>query len=57
MDSERTFKPTPQQRMLLELARSFAGISDPKRRDALTNLARLLATAGPSGELDDQAAA
>src|SRR5262245_61169822 len=26
MDSERTFKPTPQQRMLLELARNFIGM-------------------------------
>src|SRR5262245_55520835 len=26
MDGERTFKPTPQQRMLLELARNFIGM-------------------------------
>ena len=33
----------PQQRMLLELARNFAGINSRKHQDALCNLARVLA--------------
>jgi transcriptional regulator with XRE-family HTH domain len=33
----------PQQRMLLELARNFAGINNRKHQDALCNLARVLA--------------
>jgi transcriptional regulator with XRE-family HTH domain len=33
----------PQQRMLLELARNFAGIGSRKHQDALCNLARVLA--------------
>ena len=33
----------PQQRMLLELARNFAGIGNRKHQDALCNLARVLA--------------
>ena len=37
----------PQQRMLLELARNFAGIGNRKHQDALCNLARVLA----NGEL------
>ena len=32
IDGERTFKPTPQQRMLLELARNFTAISEPRQR-------------------------
>lgn len=35
----------PQQRMLLELARNFAGIGNRKHQDALCNLARVLASA------------
>ena len=34
----------PQQRMLLELARNFAGIGNRKHQDALCNLARVLAS-------------
>jgi transcriptional regulator with XRE-family HTH domain len=36
----------PQQRMLLELARNFAGISNRKHQDALCNLARALTNGG-----------
>ena len=43
MGGERAFKPTTQQRMLLELARNFASISNPRHRDALGDLARILA--------------
>ena len=34
----------PQQRMLLELARNFAGIGNRKHQDALCGLARVLAS-------------
>ena len=43
MDSERTFKPTPQQRMLLELARNFISMPSRKHQEAMCNLARALA--------------
>ncbi len=39
-------KPTemmPQQRMLLELARNFASITNRRHQDAICNLARVLA--------------
>jgi len=42
MDSDRTFKPTPQQRMLLELARNFIAMSNRKHQEALCSLARAL---------------
>jgi transcriptional regulator with XRE-family HTH domain len=42
MDNERSFKPTPQQRMLLELARNFIGMTNRKHQEALCSLARAL---------------
>jgi transcriptional regulator with XRE-family HTH domain len=42
MDGERSFKPTPQQRMLLELARNFIGMPSRKHQEALCSLARAL---------------
>src|SRR3954464_11005673 len=36
--------PRPQQRLLLKLTRSLAGISDPKLQAALSELVRVLAT-------------
>ena len=42
MDSERAFKPTPQQRMLLELARNFINMPSRKHQEAICNLARAL---------------
>lgn len=42
MDTERAFKPTPQQRMLLELARNFIGMPSRKHQEAICNLARAL---------------
>ncbi len=50
IDPEKRNKPKPsemmpQQRMLLELARNFAGINNRKHQDALCNLARVLAKA------------
>ena len=40
---EKGFKPTPQQRMLLELARNFISITNRKHQEALCSLARALA--------------
>jgi transcriptional regulator with XRE-family HTH domain len=42
MDTERAFKPTPQQRMLLELARNFISMPSRKHQEAICNLARAL---------------
>ena len=42
MDSERSFKPTPQQRMLLELARNFISMPSRKHQEAMCSLARAL---------------
>ena len=50
MDSEYSFKPTSQQRMLFDLSRSFAAIQDPRRRAALCDLARVLAVAEPAAD-------
>ena len=52
VDPERRNKPKaaemmPQQRMLLELARNFASITNRKHQDALCNLARVLANGEP----------
>ena len=44
MDSERTFKPTPQQRMLLELARNFINMPSRKHQEAMCSLARALSS-------------
>lgn len=47
MDNEHSFKPTPQQRMLLELARNFIGMPSRKHQEALCSLARALANPEP----------
>ena len=47
------FIPSPSQRMLLDLARSFLNIPDPKHREAVAKLARALAE---SEDRDDRAA-
>lgn len=39
----------PQQRMLLELARNFAGINNRKHQDAICSLAKVLANADKDG--------
>jgi transcriptional regulator with XRE-family HTH domain len=46
------FMPSPSQRMLLDLARNFVSIPDPKHREAVAKLARALAE-GENG--DDRA--
>ena len=43
MDNGQDFKPTPQQRMLLELARNFKALSNPKHQEALSSLVRAVA--------------
>ena len=54
MDGERVFKPTPQQRLLFELAHNFTSISNPWHRAALNDFARDLA-AGEPAEMKDAA--
>ncbi|MCS6779921.1 MAG: helix-turn-helix domain-containing protein [Geminicoccaceae bacterium] len=51
LETDRQFKPTPQQRMLLELARNFVAMPNRKYQDALCALARALA----AGEEEDAA--
>lgn len=43
LQGKRSFAPTTQQRMLLELTRNFVSIPNPRHRDALAGLARALA--------------
>ena len=43
MNGNQDFKPTPQQRMLLELARNFISLPSRKHQEALCSLARALA--------------
>jgi len=45
MDNERDFRPTPQQRMLLDLARNFISLPSRKHQEAICSLARALASA------------
>ena len=42
LESKEDFKPTTQQRMLLELARNFIGMPNRKHQEALCSLARAL---------------
>ncbi len=50
LESEQRFKPTPQQRMLLELARNFVAMPNRKYQDAICALARALAEGGEGEE-------
>jgi transcriptional regulator with XRE-family HTH domain len=55
LGSRQAFKPTGQQRLLLELTRSFLAIPDPRRRAALCDFARALARpSGPEGTTTPQ---
>jgi transcriptional regulator with XRE-family HTH domain len=45
IDTRPSFKPTAQQRMLLELARHFVALPNRRYQEAICNLARALATA------------
>ena len=51
MDSEKSFRPTPQQRMLLDLARNFISLPSRKHQEAICSLARALASAEDMAEL------
>jgi transcriptional regulator with XRE-family HTH domain len=42
LNSDKAFRATPQQRMMLELARNFIGIRDRKHQEALCSMARAL---------------
>ena len=44
LESKEDFKPTTQQRMLLELARNFIGMPNRKHQEALCSLARALSS-------------
>jgi transcriptional regulator with XRE-family HTH domain len=49
LGSDKAFSATPQQRMLLELARNFISIPDRKHQDAVCSLARALSGAHAPG--------
>ena len=50
------FEPTAQQRLILELSRNFAAISDRRRQEAICDLARALANPDmPENPTDDTA--
>ncbi|MEO1089404.1 MAG: helix-turn-helix transcriptional regulator [Pseudomonadota bacterium] len=53
LESDADFKPTPQQRMLLELARNFISLSSRKHQEAICTLARSLADGGENGKTRD----
>ena len=54
-DNGTTVKPTPQQRLLVELARSFLDISNRKHQEAICVLARALASSQPADDADPDA--
>lgn len=55
---EQAFRPTPQQRMLLELARNFISVSNRRHQEAICMLARALADEAASrADGSDSAAA
>src|ERR687892_1319392 len=51
LQSDRSFAPTTQQRLLLELTRNFVNITNQRHREALATLARALAEAANGAEL------
>ena len=48
----RRARPAAQQRLLLELARSFIALPSRKHQEAICNLARVLANTDPIGDVD-----
>jgi transcriptional regulator with XRE-family HTH domain len=50
LGSDKPSSITPQQRMLLELARNFIGISERRHQDAISSLARALSEPGGGPE-------
>ncbi|WGF87324.1 helix-turn-helix domain-containing protein [Marinivivus vitaminiproducens] len=47
LDGEPAFKPTPQQRLLLDLARAFIAIPNRRHQETLCAMARAMADSGP----------
>jgi len=47
MNDDQEFKPTPHQRMLLELARNFVSLPNREHKEALSILVRTLANRNP----------
>jgi transcriptional regulator with XRE-family HTH domain len=45
------FRPTPGQRLLLDLSRNFVSITDRRQQEALCSLARVLSSASSEPEL------
>ena len=57
MSDDQAFRPTPQQRMLLELARNFTSMTSRRHQEALSSLARALNQPELMGDLDPATAA
>lgn len=57
IEARQSFRPTPQQRMLLELARHFVALPNRRYQEAICNLVRTLASApeedGEAGSTTD----
>lgn len=51
METRHSFRPTPQQRMLLELARHFVALPHRRYQEAICNLTRALANAQAGDEV------
>jgi transcriptional regulator with XRE-family HTH domain len=49
LEQDARFQPTPQQRMLLDLARNFAALPSRRHQEALCHLARSLADQAANG--------
>src|SRR5688572_12838449 len=52
--TEQTFRPTAQQRMLLELARNFSGMPSRRHQEAVCNLARALRSPDAAGDTPEE---
>jgi transcriptional regulator with XRE-family HTH domain len=50
-------RPTPKQRLLLDLSRNFISITDRRQQEAICSLARALLTSEPHGDLEQASAA
>ena len=49
---QASFKPSTQQRLLLELARNFLALPSRRHQEAICNVTRVLANAAPIDDLD-----
>ena len=58
MDAEaHAFEPNPKQRLLLELTRNFASITNRRQQEAVCDLARALASFEVHGKAEPESAA